>query len=206
MKVKEKKVFGIGINNADYQVSRKERVNGRWRMAWRCPYYARWMGMLARCRSVSTQRNRPTYKGCSICPEWVYFMTFRAWMMQQDWEGRQLDKDLLVEGNRVYGPETCRFIDQKLNTFLSDNKARRGEYPLGVHWCNTTQRMIAKCWDSFSGKVTLLGYPATPEEGHLAWLRYKHQLACRWADLQEDEAIASALRKRYDPEIVLGKS
>lgn len=42
-------------------------------------------------------------------------MAFRDWALAQDWEGNQLDKDILVSGNKVYGPETCCFVPRYLN-------------------------------------------------------------------------------------------
>lgn len=49
-----------------------------------------------------------------------------------NWEGRALDKDFLVEGNKVYSPSTCVFLPSKLNTFIITRGNARGQYPLGV--------------------------------------------------------------------------
>ena len=123
-------VYGIAINDADYNVA--VRVNGKVKM---CPFYERWKNMIARCYCKSFQSRRPTYIGCTVCKEWLTFSNFKAWMEQQDWKGKALDKDILKKDNKEYSPEKCAFIDFSLNSFLCDCSSIRGEYPIGVSWC-----------------------------------------------------------------------
>ncbi len=103
-------VCGIGINDADYKVL--PRVNGKQLI---CPYYQRWVSMIKRCYSEKTQERQPTYKGCTVCDEWLTFSNFKVWMEKQDWRGKQLDKDVIMSGNKVYSPDYCSFITQKEN-------------------------------------------------------------------------------------------
>lgn len=105
-KSKESIVYGVGINDADYQVSKG---------SWRCPFYKHWKNMLARCYSPAFQRNQPLYVGCTVDPRWHRFSHFKSWMETQDWEGKQLDKDRKVSGNKVYGPDTCQWLTRKEN-------------------------------------------------------------------------------------------
>lgn len=104
MKTKTKKlVYGVGNNNADYAVEKKETigyVDGKQKrkLVWVCDYYRTWKSMLKRCYSAKYQERCPTYKGCTVSEDWLVFTNFRDWMMAQDWEGKQLDKDLLFEG------------------------------------------------------------------------------------------------------------
>ena len=74
----------------------------------------------------------PTYKGCSVSEEWLRFSNFKRWMEKQDWDGKQLDKDILFEGNKVYSAETCVFVTSVVNSFTSDSGAKRGEWLIGV--------------------------------------------------------------------------
>ena len=111
-KKRESLVYGVGINDADYQVS-----NGNWR----CPFYKTWKNMLARCYSPAFQRNQPLYIGCSVDERWHRFSHFRAWMEGQEWEGNDLDKDLKVHNNKVYGPDTCQFLSRKDNMLARSN-------------------------------------------------------------------------------------
>lgn len=197
------KVFGFGINNATYNVTRHEKINGKWVMVWRCPYHAVWTGMIGRVHDPKYVSKYPTYKHCSIHEDWAYFMTFRAWMMSQDWEGKHLDKDILSRGNNIYSPETCRFVDGKLNMFLTDRKNFRGEWPIGVYWNKSRRKFISQCQNPFTGKNEFLGAFICPNEAHEAWRKYKHYLACKWADIQKDPDIAEALRKRFEDKGVM---
>ena len=192
---KNEKVYGVGINDADYVV--QPTINGK---LVRCPYYTTWCDMLKRCYSDKYQERRPTYKGCSVYPDWLYFMNFRKWMMTQDWQGKALDKDLLIEGNKVYSPSTCVFVDQITNKFTTDSGRSRGGYPIGAYMDKLKGKFKAQCCNPFTKKRENLGYFTCEHQAHLAWKARKHQLACQLADLQTDPRVSAALRTRYSPE------
>lgn len=192
MRKKNKLVHGVGINDADYVV--QPTVNGRRTC---CPFYRVWRGMLERCYSEKYQARQPTYIGCSVCDEWLTFSNFKSWMEQQDWEGKELDKDLLVEGNKVYSPESCAFVDNMTNNFITDNRATRGEWPIGICLHRYAGKFRAYCKNPFTKKQEFLGIFTCPNQAHLAWRNRKHELACQLADLQTDERAAKALRERY---------
>ena len=78
--------------------------------------YVAWQNMLQRCYDPKYHVKRPTYIGCSVCAEWHNFQNFAKWMSKQNCEGKQLDKDIKVEGNKVYSPETCMFVTPAENT------------------------------------------------------------------------------------------
>jgi hypothetical protein len=120
-------------------------------------------------------------------------------MQEQDWEGKQLDKDILVDGNLVYGPEFCVFVEQSINKFLHDVKGRLGSLKLGAHLDARKHKYVAACSNPFEGKREVLGRFDTQHEAHLAWKSRKHELACMLADsdLVTDERVAQALRTRY---------
>ena len=71
--------------------------------------------MLQRC--YTTPVSQPTYDGCYVCDEWAYLSNFSAWMNEQNWEGKQLDKDLLGDTYK-YSPENCCFISRELNHLI----------------------------------------------------------------------------------------
>ena len=116
-------VQGIGFNDADYVIG----GNG-----WRCPFYKKWESMLQRCYSPKWHKQNPTYIGCSVCPEWRYFSKFRLWMSTQNWKGMELDKDLLVKDNQVYGPDTCCFLPTAINCLFGGSK-KKNNLPQGVN-------------------------------------------------------------------------
>ena len=199
--------YGVGTKDADYAVITYDYLgigsssrNERRTVSWRCPYYSRWMGLLQRCYSKKWQEKHPTYKGCTVCREWLLFSSFRKWMTAQPWEGNQLDKDLLVEGNKVYAPENCVFIDRKINMFTIDTGKSRGDYLLGCHKPRNLSRFVTQVQNPFgTGVQEYLGTFNTELEAHLVWKKRKHELACQLADSEyvTDDRVEEALRNRY---------
>jgi len=197
----QKLVFGVGINDADYVTHKWETVdvNGvrKRRLVWVCPYYQVWHSMIQRCYSSKFQERNPTYKGCSVIEEWLTFSVFKSWMECQDWEGLQLDKDLLFEGNKVYSAETCVFVTKAVNMFTTDSGASRGEWLIGVYWNKTAGKFVSQCSNPFTRKGEHLGYFLCEVEAHQAWLKRKLEMATLLAAEQTDERVAKALIERY---------
>lgn len=196
-----KTVCGVGINDADYLVYRYAMVDGNSKIVWRCPFYQVWSCMMKRAYRKQYHDCRPTYAECSVDPVWHLFTAFRQWMMTQPWEGNQLDKDILIPGNKVYGPGKCVFVSRQLNMFLTDSGSIRGEWPIGVHWKERDKKFISQCCNPITRKQETIGYFNDPAEAHEAWRAKKHEHACRYADMQKDPRIAQALRARYLPEV-----
>jgi len=191
-----KPVYGFGINDADYQV----RCAGEDGKLVTCPYYERWHSMLRRCYGEKELARNPSYRGASVCTEWLTFSNFKAWMEKQDWEGKHLDKDLLCKGNRVYCSQFCVFVSKLTNTFILDSLRQRGKYMLGVSWHKRDEIFTAQCNNTFAENrfhKRFLGYFETELEAHLAWKAKKHEYACILADLQEDSRVAAALREMF---------
>lgn len=187
-----KPVFGVGIN--DYPGTSSWMVDGK---RFKCPFYIKWTSMLLRCYKEKHLIKNPTYIGCSVSDDWKYFSNFKAWMEQQDWEGKQLDKDILVPGNKLYSKDTCVFVSRNLNTFLNDHSMASGPYPTGVAWHKATSMFSSQCSDPATGRSKHLGLFETPEEAYLVWKAKKHEHALTYADQQTDPRIAEALRTRY---------
>lgn len=77
--------------------------------------YITWKNMFDRCYYSGYQDNNPTYRGCTVEEEWHNFQNFAKWYEDNYIEGFQLDKDIKVKGNKIYGPETCMFISKQEN-------------------------------------------------------------------------------------------
>jgi hypothetical protein len=118
-------VHGVGINDS------LNPVKGR-NPKWACPYYSRWAHMIKRCYSEKFHKTDATYKDCYVCDDWLYFSNFKSWMQKQDWQNKQLDKDIIKPLNKMYSPETCAFVTPAENHILCDSKSIRGKYPKGV--------------------------------------------------------------------------
>ena len=198
---KTKLVFGVGINDADYVTQKMEtiEVNGKQKreLVWICPFYRIWRGMLKRCYSAKFQDTRPTYKGCSVSEEWWRFSNFKRWMEKRDWEGMQLDKDILFSGNKVYSAETCVFVTKAVNNFTLDRGNDRGECLIGASWDKEKGKFSSKCSNPFTKKGEHLGYFTCQIEAHQEWLKRKLELAHLLAAEQTDERVGKALIDRY---------
>ncbi len=177
----KKLVCGVGINDVDYVVNIKETIGyvdgkRKRKLIWMCPFYKAWASMLKRAYSDKFKETRPTYIGITVCKEWHLFSNFRKWMEEQPYEGMQLDKDLLVKGNKEYNPASCVFVPSRVNTVLIDSGATRGEYPLGVYFQQKKKGMVNELKKPYVGQVWMgdgkrkyLGMFSSPLEAHKAW-------------------------------------
>lgn len=70
--------------------------------------------------SLRGRSRLPKYQGVSVA--WENKSDFYQWF-NENWDPShpeyQLDKDILVPGNKVYGPDTCCFVPQWLNILIS---------------------------------------------------------------------------------------
>lgn len=114
--------------------------------------YIRWNSMLQRCYSSECQIRNKTYVGCTVCEEWLLFSNFKQWFDENYIEGYELDKDILVEGNKVYSPDTCRFVPSYINTLLVQCNSARGDLPLGV--TRNNKSYMTQCSNSMGIRVT----------------------------------------------------
>lgn len=203
MKPKNKKlVYGVGANDADYDVTKYETIGyddgkQKRKRLWMCPHYSAWIKMLERCYSAKSQERYPTYRGCSVSTEWLTFSNFKAWMEGQDFEGKHLDKDLLLEGNKIYSADTCVFVTPLVNTFVNDQGLKRGEWLIGVYWNKEKGKFKSQCSNPFTKRGEYLGLFTCEVEAHEAWARRKLELAHELAEIQTDPRVAKALIERY---------
>lgn len=197
MRKKEKLVYGFGVNDAPYEVQKFENVGGSSKRIWMCQFYKVWSDMLKRCYSIKYQDGRPTYKNCHVAEEWLTFSAFKEWMESQSWKGKELDKDILFAGNKIYSPKTCVFVTQLTNSFTVAHDGARGDLPIGVSWHKHSGKFQAICRNPFTGKREFLGKFSCQKIAHAAWKKRKHELACRIAELQDDIRVAASLRARY---------
>jgi len=166
LQTRTKLVYGCGINDADYNtqpyVDSKQVI---------CKYCSTWKSMLKRCYYSKYQARKPTYIGCTVCEEWLTFSNFKSWMETQDFEGKQLDKDILVQGNKIYSPETCIFVTKTINLLFTKSDSSRGEYKLGVYFKKENGKFTAQC--QVNDKRKFLGYYLTEEEAYQAYKIFK---------------------------------
>ncbi|QWX10202.1 HNH endonuclease [Vibrio phage vB_VpP_BT-1011] len=81
--------------------------------------YCVWVDMLKRCYNERVQIKHPTYKGCTVHSVWHNFQNFAKWYEEnypKDGGKYDLDKDIKIDGNKVYSPEACLFVSRLKNT------------------------------------------------------------------------------------------
>ena len=184
-------IYGVGINDADYLVQPK--VNGK---KVTCPFYSKWKEMLRRCYSVKFLEKQPTYTGCTVIEGWLLFSNFKVWMMNKDWQGNELDKDLLIQGNKVYSPDNCLFVTRAINLLLNENKAARGKYPQGVDFHKASDKYKASV--RIKGKQKYLGLFDTPKEAFEVYKKAKYEIIKEVAFRQCEPLKSALLAYRID--------
>lgn len=93
--------------------------------------YTIWNLIRIRCYSDKFLIKNPSYKGCTVSPLWYNFQNFAEWFYINCVEGWQLDKDILVKGNKIYSPDTCCFVPAIINTQIQ-KISNKSIYGLGV--------------------------------------------------------------------------
>ena len=193
-------VCGVGISGTKYP----SRVNGVLTKE-----YELWSNMLKRCYSDTLKKKYPTYEGCKVSDNFKSYEYFYEWCNSQvgfdnDGNGNsfQLDKDLLVKGNKVYSEDSCVFVPTEINSLLVKSEASRGEYLIGVYWDKTHKAFVALV-NKNKGKREFLGYFKTELEAFKAYKKAKESFikeqANKWKS-QIDERAYDALMN-YQVEI-----
>ena len=118
--------------------------------------YTVWCSMFDRCYSESVKINYPSYKGCTVCDEWLFYPKFIEWFNKNYKEGFHLDKDLKNLGAKVYSPDNCSFIPARINSLIISCKSTRGDLPIGVALHKASGLMTARFCDN--GKRITIGY------------------------------------------------
>ena len=178
-------VCGVGIIGTKYPVSEGGVLTKE---------YELWTGVLERCYSDDFKKKQPTYEGCKASENFKSYEYFYEWCHKQigftnkDW---QLDKDLLVKGNKVYNENTCVFLPKEVNSLLIKSTASRGEHLIGVYWHKRGKAFAAKV-NKNKGKQEHLGLFKTEIEAFNAYKKAKEafikEQANKWKGQIDDRA------------------
>ena len=177
--------FGLGyMGEGDFKSSNGKKTS--------LVYYT-WSGMMERGYCDKLKNKYPTYKDCTVCEEWHNFQVFAKWYTEHECFGLgyELDKDILVKGNKIYSPETCCLVPNKINLLFNTCEKRRGLYPLGVGYNKGKKAFCASVRDN--GKLIDLGTYRTPEEASEVYKIAKESLvrsmALEWEGKIEDKVF-----------------
>ncbi len=183
-------IYGVGVNDWKGGVKEDGKI---------IKSYVNWFSMLRRCYDPSTHISRPTYKECTVREDWRWFSKYKSWYDVEFFEGSQVDKDILIPGNKEYSKDTCVMIPGWLNSLLHA-QPKEQKCPLGVvHREDRVRQYGAEI--SYKGVRKYLGAFSTPEAAHLAWQQEKVQVILKAVEDYSAEkyvkpfVIAALLRK-----------
>lgn len=103
------KVFGVGVNDCYEFIRTGDKIRSS---------YQSWVNMLQRCYSIAWHKRHPTYIGCQVCDEWLYYSNFKRWSDENYRDGYELDKDILAKKAKLYSPVTCVFVPHYINSLV----------------------------------------------------------------------------------------
>ena len=195
----EKRICGIGyLGEGKYSVNKNNKNT-------RC--FKIWSHMLERCYNYQNLHHRNhVYECCTVCEGWHNYQNFAKWYEENYYkigkEEMNLDKDILIKGNKIYSPDTCCFVPQRINKLFTKSNALRGEYPIGVNYSEIKNKFISRC-NIGNGKRMFLGHFDNMYDAFMAYKTYKEKLIKKIAD-EHESLIPQKLYEamyRYEVEI-----
>lgn len=150
--------------------------------------YIIYNGILNRCYNKDTKEMFPWYEKVSMCGEWrnnpdSFVNWYENNYYEINGESMQVDKDLLIPGNKEYAPDKCCILPERINSLLANSKklyqrddsllARKlnTELPLGVRHNKSKNKYFGQI--TIEGEVITLGLKDTPEEAFADYKRHK---------------------------------
>ncbi len=120
-------VYGVGINDVMIPYFTKTRT-------WRT-----WNGIIRRTDKRDpkwlTGIGKEHYADCTLDSRWYKLSVFKEWIEQWDnFETKEIDKDILIFDNKIYGPDTCLMVRPIVNAWFKPNIVKPGDLPRGVSW------------------------------------------------------------------------
>ena len=186
---RNKLVAGVGINDVDEITNYGRDENGK---EIRDPLYMRWKGLLSRCYNPSVYKHKVNarYEFCTVDERWHKRSNFDEWMKSHEgWENMEIDKDLLIPGNTVYGPDTCCLLPAEVNSLLIDQVSKHGHLK-GVSirgnsfyavYNDNNKRKHIKC--------------ASEQEAHETYKKIRYNQLVEATSLVKEQKVKDALLK-----------
>lgn len=176
---KSKKLLcGVGVNDIE--------------CSYNTDVYNYWSRMIKRCYYTDRKQPRNSYEDCSVCNEWLVLSSFKEWFDKEYIEGFELDKDILLKGNRIYSPQTCCFVPRELNLLFTKRQSCRGELPIGVTFSNRKSKPY-RAYLIEGGKQVCLGSFKSKIDAFLSYKNAKEdrikRLALKYKDLIREEVF-----------------
>lgn len=144
--------------------------------------YRKWANMITRCYSED-RTGFQTYNDVTVCADWHNHQNFADWFYKQEGcenSAWQLEKDILVLGNRVYSPKTCCLVPRGLNNFVASLNEDVSGFSLHEH------SGLYRAEYHTEGRTKSLGYYKDPENAAAAYKAMKDSLRVVTFDKYKD--------------------
>ena len=183
---KRKMLCGVGINDAPYVVH--PMIDGK-RVY--CSCYLQWRNLI-----VGNYGKRAIASGdnCGVYSPWLRFSVFKEWMKQQDWKGMSLDKDIILPGNKMYGPDICAFVSHRVNDLITPYAYRK--LPRGVSYRSNDETYsihVAYSEKYAYEKGAYMGGFKTVRKASDCWLEYKERTVVEVCTTLTDSRVIKGL-------------
>ena len=195
----EKRYYEVGyIGEGEYKACENGKITR---------VYSTWNNMLKRCYDEKYHEKQPTYINCEVCEELHNFQNFGKWFddnyYEVEGEKMELDKDILIKGNKIYSPETCIFVPERINTLFVKNNKNRGESLIGTTPVNGKYRAYCNLINPETGKskCEYLGVYDTQEKAFQVYKYYKEKNIKEVADYYFGRIPDKLFKVLYDYEV-----
>lgn len=175
----DRTVYGVGyIGTGRYSVFDS---NCNWKQR-----YSAWRGLLGRCYPEKTRAMWKSYDDCEVCNEWLNYQNFAEWyddnLYHVDNERMHVDKDILVPGNRIYSPDFCLIVPQRINMLFMERRNKSNGLPTGVGYSTSSYNPYNA---TYNGKY--LGVFKTIDDAQEAYFKAKENCIKEIADEYKDK-------------------
>jgi hypothetical protein len=114
-----------------------------------------------------------------VHPDWHNFQNFAEWYVSQPnayKEGFDLDKDIILRGNKEYSAHACDIIPFEVNKVIRGMAKKSTDLPTGVRKDVRRTKMYSASCRSVEGISKYLGCFCTKEEAFAAYKLYKEDI------------------------------
>jgi hypothetical protein len=184
-KPKPNGVYGRGTNDATYAISRVNPDGTKWV----CPVYLLWKKLV---------------KDDVLCPEWLYFSKFHAYVEANKKEGHQL---ILVDLDQPYSQENCVYAPNHIAEYVKPRARRevdkKDNLPEGVFRSQSGMKFVARFVEPIYGDTEHVGTFDTPKIARANWESRRRFYALKFAmpyidkDDEDSIKIRTILTERF---------
>ena len=179
---------------------------GKYKMSEGCiktKAYNTWRAMIERCYNKN-KHDRPTYDECTVCNEWHNFQNFAEWHEENyyeiDNEKMCLDKDIMIKNNKIYSPETCIFVPNRINVLFTKRQNKRGKTFIGLSMYGKDKKFRVSCQNENCKHINLGSYN-TQEEAFAVYKQFKENVIKQVADEYKDLIPEKLYNAMYEYEV-----